>query len=50
MIAKESEKEKEVEKPIEQVKPQPLVQTPETEPEKPIVFNEDLPIKEEEIE
>ena len=50
MIAKEPEREKEVEKPIEQVKSQTLVQTPEIEPERPIILNEEKPIQEEDIE
>jgi hypothetical protein len=50
LIARQAEKEQEVERPVEQVKTQPLIQTPEPEPPRPTVLNEEKPIKEEDIE
>lgn len=50
MITKSPEQVKETEKPVEQPKVQPLPQTYEPEPEKPAIFNEEKPIKEEDIE
>lgn len=49
MISKEADKERSVEKPFEQATA-PLVQVADPEPEKPTIFNEDKPIKEEDIE
>ena len=44
MIAKQPQKE--VEKPVVEVKPQPQAQIPDPEPERPILYNEEKPIKE----